>query len=82
MGKGNHFMNSTVSGIVDDHYYVNTIAGIAMIDIINKPPSGDASFGLHWHTHNDNMDVIDKKTLGAVGQVVTAVVYRESTGNF
>lgn len=82
MGKGNYFLNRTVSGIVDDHYYVNTIAGITMIDIINKPPSDDKSFGLHWHTHDDNMDVIDKGTLGAVGQVVTAVVYRESTGAF
>jgi Zn-dependent M28 family amino/carboxypeptidase len=82
MGKGNHFLNRTVSWIIDDHYYVNTIAGITMIDIINKPPSDNIPFGLHWHTHNDNMDIIDKGTLGAVGQVVTAVLYRESTGAF
>jgi len=82
MGKGNYFVNRTVSGIIDDHYFVNTIAGIPMIDIINKPPSENIPFGLHWHTHNDNMSVIDKRTLGAVGQVVTAVIYRESGSGF
>jgi hypothetical protein len=82
MGKGNYFIDRTVTGIIDDHYYVSTITGIPMIDIINKPPTENVPFGLHWHTHDDNMDIIDKRTLGAVGQVVTAVVYRASTGAF
>ena len=78
MGKGRYFQDRTIAGIVDDHYFVNTIAGIPMIDIINKPPDADQGFGPHWHTHDDNIDIINKNTLAAVGQVVTAVIYRES----
>lgn len=82
MGKGKYFQNRRIPAIIDDHYFVNILTGIPMIDIINKPPGTDASFGPHWHTHDDNIDVIDKNTLAAVGQVVTAVIYRASTGRF
>ena len=82
MGKGRYFQDRTISGIVDDHYFVNTIAGITMIDIINKPPSADVGFGPHWHTHDDDIDIINRNTLAAVGQVVTAVIYRESGFSF
>lgn len=82
MGKGRYFQDRTIGGIIDDHYFVNTITGIPMIDIINKPPGAEEGFGPHWHTHNDNMDVISKETLGAVGQVVAAVIYRHSGGRF
>ena len=82
MGKGRYFQNRTIEGIVDDHYFVNRDAGIPMIDIINKPPNSQAGFGEHWHTHGDNMSIIDKNTLGSVGQVVTAVIYREAAGKF
>jgi len=53
-----------------------------MIDIINKPNTSDSSFGSHWHTQDDNMEVIDVATLKNVGQVVTAVVYQEEMGKF
>ena len=82
MGKGRYFQDRTIAGIIDDHYFVNTIAGIPMIDIINKPPTAEQGFGPHWHTHSDNIDIIDKNTLAAVGQVVTAVIYRESGYRF
>lgn len=60
----------------DDHLYVNRIAKIPSIDIIQYD-ANTGSFAPHWHTHNDNMDVIDKNTLKAVGQVVLATVYNE-----
>jgi Zn-dependent M28 family amino/carboxypeptidase len=82
MGKSRYFTDQVISPIIDDHYYVNRIAGIPMIDIINKPAGSDESFGPHWHTHGDDIDIIDKNTLGSVGQVVTAVIYRESAGRF
>jgi Zn-dependent M28 family amino/carboxypeptidase len=82
MGKGAYFQDRTISGIIDDHYFVNSIAGIPMIDIINKPPDAEEGFGPHWHTHKDDISIIDKNTLAAVGQVVTAVVYRTAVGNF
>ena len=42
----------------------------------------ETGFGAYWHTLDDNMDVIDKRTLRAVGQTVLAVVYRENNGTF
>lgn len=75
MGYGNLFLNKNLSGgVVDDHVFINQNIGIPTIDIINKPT--DNSFGDHWHTENDDMDIIDKNVLRGVGQVVTAVVYR------
>ncbi len=82
MGKGQYFQERVVQGIIDDHYFVNKIAGIPMIDIINKPPENPEGFGAHWHTHKDDIGIIDKNTLAAVGQVVTAIVYRTASGNF
>lgn len=78
MGYGNYFHNANGGGVTDDHYFVSTIARIPMIDIINLPlNSQNRGFGEHWHTQNDNLDVIDSRTLRAVGQVVLAVIYRE-----
>ena len=82
MGYTNYFVNAEVGGITDDHYFVNTIARIPMIDIINRPIGSQTGFGDYWHTHEDDMGVINKRTLGAVGQVVLAVVYREANGEF
>ncbi len=81
MGYGNHFVNDRSGGVTDDHFFVNTIAKIPSIDIINKP-KGPRSFGPHWHTQGDNLDVINKSTLRAVGQVVLAVIYNESGNQF
>ncbi len=84
MGYSDYFVNTNFrGGITDDHFFVNKIAGYPMVDIINLPDETEAhSFGVHWHTHNDNLEVINKRTLKAVGQVVLAVVYRESNGDF
>ena len=82
MGYGNYFHNVNGGGVTDDHYFVNRLANIPMIDIINLPlNSNNKGFGAHWHTHDDNMDVLDKRTLRAAGQVVLAVIYREASGS-
>lgn len=81
MGYGNYFSNNNGGAITDDHYFVNTIAKIPMIDIIHRPINSSTGFPNHWHTPYDNMDVIDAKTLGAVGQVMVAAIYRFSQGN-
>jgi glutaminyl-peptide cyclotransferase len=80
MGYSDMFDMNTTGELTDDHYFVNVIAGIPMIDIINHDPRGETGFGAHWHTHDDNLDVIDKRTLKVVGQIITAVVYKESIG--
>jgi glutaminyl-peptide cyclotransferase len=80
MGYGQYFVEEGVGGITDDHAYVNSIAGIKMIDIINKPLGSQSGFVDHWHTTDDTIDKIDRFTLRAVGQVLLAVIYREYNG--
>ncbi len=82
MGHGTYFSMEKVEGITDDHLFVNRIAKIPMIDIINLPNNSGQKFVKHWHTTNDNMDNINKRTLGAVGQVVLAVIFNEAMGKF
>jgi glutaminyl-peptide cyclotransferase len=81
MGFGNFFVNETMPGLTDDHFFVVTDAKIPMIDIINTKGTGEDTFGPHHHTHGDNMTVIDKATLKAVGQVMIAYIYRTHNGN-
>lgn len=79
-GYGNFFIDQPMGVLIDDHKFVNEIANIPMIDIINR--QFGTGFGDYWHTHDDNMNVIDKKTLRAVGQTVLAVIYKEAAGVF
>ena len=72
-GYGNYFINTDGGSITDDHLVVNEFLNIPCVDIINLSPVG--SFGKHWHTHDDNISVIDKNTLKAVGQTVMNVIY-------
>ena len=83
MGYGNFFVDEQLSGgITDDHYFVARNTGIPIIDIIHVSNKDGQTFGDHWHTQNDNMNIIDKRTLKVVGQVVLAVVYKEAGGSF
>ena len=82
MGYSDMFVDTEFGQITDDHYFVNTMGGIPMIDIINMPPGTTNSFIEQWHTHDDDIDAIDKRSLRVVGQVVAAVIYKESTGHF
>ncbi len=76
LGYGEFFVRQPTYPITDDHVYVNR-SGIPMIDIIDHDPASDSFFGHYWHTHKDNMEVIDKKTLKAVGQTLLGVLYSE-----
>lgn len=78
LGYGNYFVDAKVPapGITDDHRYVNILAKIPSIDIIHYDVN-EMDFGSFHHTHNDNMDVINKNTLKAVGQTITEVIYNE-----
>ncbi|HFB99514.1 MAG TPA: M28 family peptidase, partial [Phaeodactylibacter sp.] len=81
-GYGNYFVNEKGGPLIDDHLFVNTLAKIPMIDIINRPQNSRTGFGDYWHTHKDNMSVIHKSTLRAVGQTLLATIYREAAGTF
>jgi glutaminyl-peptide cyclotransferase len=77
LGYGYHFWFYESPEITDDHLYINR-AGIKMIDIIEYSGNHQKGyFGDYWHTHNDNMDVIDKNTLKAVGQTLSFILYTE-----
>lgn len=76
LGYSNYFMYYQKSGIIDDHYYVNKTAKIPTIDIIHYDAASRTGFPSHWHTHNDNMSAIDRKTLKAVGQTLLEVVFQ------
>lgn len=78
LGFGNYFIDEDGGYVNDDHGPVNEIARIPCIDIINCSLTDElSSFGNFWHTLDDNMDVIDRATLQAVGQTVLHVVYNE-----
>ena len=78
LGYGNYFLYTRVNPIVDDHSFVNSINQTPCIDIINLDKTSPTGFARHWHTQRDNMNIIDKQTLKAVGQTLLQVVYAES----
>lgn len=77
-GYGSYFIKEDGGEVTDDHVYVHGLARIPCVDIINYDAGNErSSFGSFWHTVNDNMDVIDRNTLKAVGQTVMEVIYNE-----
>ncbi len=76
--KTKNFSDIPGGAITDDHFYVNTIANIPMVDIINTSRTSSNGFADHWHTHNDDIDIISKNTLKKVTQLITAVAYKTS----
>ena len=60
--------------IVDDHYYINYIAGIPCVDIIHYDIRNNTGFPAWWHTRDDDMQHISKTTLQAVGEVVMSLL--------
>lgn len=78
LGYGNMFIDEDAFGISDDHTAVNEVGKIQMIDIIDlRPVNGGFDFGSFHHTHQDNLKIIDRSTLKAVGQTLLQVLYRE-----
>ncbi|MDX2197098.1 MAG: M28 family peptidase [Cytophagales bacterium] len=77
IGYAQYFVLQISDGIIDDHYYINKMAKIPMIDIIDHDQTGGQYFGSYWHTLRDNMQIIDRNTLKAVGQTLLQTVYQE-----
>ncbi len=83
IGYSQYFLDGQAPALIDDHLFVNRMARIPMLNIINrKNINGEYLFGDHWHTQADNLKVIDKRSLRAVGQSLTAMIYHASAGNF
>lgn len=73
LGYGHIFVNQNTDPILDDHLYVNQMAGIPMIDIVQN--NVGVSFFPYWHTLQDNMDHVDAATLRMVGEVLLKTIY-------
>lgn len=76
-GFGSYFLFEPTKPIIDDHFYINRIAGIKCIDVIHYDFNSGSNFWKHWHTHDDTIDKIDRNTLKAVGQTVLEVLFLE-----
>jgi len=78
LGYSNYFVSTNSPGIMDDHIFVNRDAKIPMIDIVEYDPNSPSYyFGQYHHTKKDNMSIIDKQTLQAVGETVLYTIYNE-----
>ncbi|TFV93157.1 M28 family peptidase [Algoriphagus kandeliae] len=75
LGHSSFFIPQDSPEILDDHLFVNEFGQIPMIDIIEFSPQ--YGFGHYHHTHQDNMDLIDKRPLQAVGETVLFTVFQE-----
>ena len=74
LGYGRYFVNQAAYPITDDHYYVNTIAGVPCVDIIDYKPQNGTGFAEWWHTQQDDMRNINRQTLKAVGETVITTI--------
>jgi hypothetical protein len=78
LGYGQTFIAQLGGEVVDDHYYVHSVGRIPCVDIIQYDENNDrSSFGTYWHTVDDTLDHIDRRTLKAVGQTLMEVIYNE-----
>lgn len=78
LGYGQYFVRKVQPPITDDHEFVNKFAKIPMINIVHYDPE-EGYFGNYHHSHRDNLDLIDKNTLEAVGETVLHVLYYEQS---
>jgi glutaminyl-peptide cyclotransferase len=76
LGYNNYFSNNVIGETVDDNLFINQYARIPCIDIVHYDPA-EQDYGPFHHRHTDNMDIIDKATLDAVGKVVVDVIWNE-----
>lgn len=77
LGYSDFFTYDRNGAITDDHLFM-TKGGVPSIDILDYDPSSpDGTFGKYHHRHSDNMDLIDPKTLKAVGQTLLQVIYNQ-----
>lgn len=69
LGHSEMFPNRMGSAVTDDHIQLIE-HGIPTVDIIEFNPDRASGFNPRWHTVADNMEGIDRATLGAVGATV------------
>ncbi len=77
LGHGAYFQYNRSPVVTDDHKNINELANIPCMDIIQHDASSVYNFGTYWHTHADNLQLIDRATLTAVGQTLLQTIYNE-----
>jgi len=77
LGYSNFFVSESTPPIIDDHLYINKLIHIPTINIVEYDVTTHNRFNKHHHKHSDNLSIIDKNTLQAVGQTVLEVLYHE-----
>jgi glutaminyl-peptide cyclotransferase len=75
VGYSHIFIHDQAGFVLDDHKFVNELGKIPMVDIVSYDQI--SGFGDFHHTLKDNMDLIDKATLHAVGITLLHVIYSE-----
>lgn len=76
LGYSDYFVKQDAHAITDDHIFVNELAKIPMVDIVHYQ-QGIGYFGDYHHSQKDNMNLIGKETLEAVGATLLNVIYYE-----
>ncbi|MCX7696211.1 MAG: M28 family peptidase [Bacteroidales bacterium] len=79
LGYSSYFLMEEANPILDDHYFINTIAGIPTVNIIHQEKNSSTGFYPYWHTTRDDLEQIDKNTLKIVGQLILHVIFTEKT---
>ncbi len=78
LGYNAYFKNDVTPQTVDDNLFVSQLGGIPSANIVHYQvqvlPMG---YGPFHHTHQDNMSVISKPTLAAVGNTVLDVIWND-----
>ena len=78
LGYGEYFQNEVTPQTVDDNLFVSELGGIPSANIVHYQvqviPMG---YGPFHHTHADNMDVIDRNPLNAVGNTILDVLWND-----
>ncbi len=77
LGLATTFPRRVGGGVSDDHDALNA-AGIRTINIIDGEygtPVPPGTFGLYWHTMQDDVENTSPTGLGAVGRVLSYLVY-------
>ncbi|MBQ6046057.1 MAG: M28 family peptidase [Bacteroidales bacterium] len=72
-GAQNIFVNQNTDAILDDHLYVNQIAKIPTIDVVQN--SEGCSFFPYWHTMGDNLKAVNRESMKTVANVTMKMIY-------
>jgi glutaminyl-peptide cyclotransferase len=80
LGYSNYFTHDRTPPTIDDHLYINKLAGIPTIDIAHYVTKA-RDYPFFHHKHSDNMSVLDKSTMHVVGTLLLNVIYRENNNS-